>query len=334
MKTSLNQSRYKTPWDKEEKTSPLESFIRDSYHRKYHERHPILAETDEAELLNSYILDKCRFCDSDRIQQYGYTKNGIQRYKCNDCGRTFTVTAGTIFQDHTISVSEWIEFCLNIISYESYSATSRNNRNSNNTTYYWIDKICKLLIHFQDDILLRDTVYLDETFIPVLQSQLKRKADGTLYRGLSRNQMCIGIACDISGHIYCKYEGKGKPSEYKTRKTFIKHIQPCSTLIHDLEKSHRVLVDQLALESITYDSNVIKNLEDADNPLEPINRQCFFLQTFMTSHEGFNRKDLPDLLNLYAFIQNTPGDNLAKVMVLLDKALTTKATLKYRNNTD
>ena len=96
---------------------------------------------------------------------------------------------------------------------------------------------------------------------------IQTKADGLQYRGLSRNQICIGIGCDLSGHIYCTIEGYGKTSSSKTIDAFSHHIEPGSILVHDLEKSYGKLVKELELESEAYYSKPLKGVADKENPL-------------------------------------------------------------------
>ena len=62
--------------------------------------------------------------------------------------------------------------------------------------------------------------------------------NGHLMRGLSRNQIWIGVATDKK-HTVCFVEGFGKPSQKRSYDTFKEHIVPGSTLIHDhLQVSH------------------------------------------------------------------------------------------------
>ena len=48
----------------------------------------------------------------------------------------------------------------------------------------------------QDGIILSGKVYLDETYLKVIKRDVERRSDGKEYRGISRNQICIGIAYD------------------------------------------------------------------------------------------------------------------------------------------
>ncbi|MBR2788044.1 MAG: hypothetical protein IKD94_02665 [Erysipelotrichaceae bacterium] len=116
-----------------------------------------------------------------------------------------------------------------------------------------------------------------------------------------------------------KSEGLGIQTSYKkTYDTFIDHIEKGSTLIHDKERCHNILIEPLSLTSLAYNSKECKNLEDEDNPLQPINDQCNLLKQFLNSHRGFSREYLQDYLNLYAFMNNPPYDKLEKIEYLIN----------------
>ena len=127
------------------------------YQTRYEERHPTISETAEARMINSYIPKKCPFCSSEDFVKIGYDSNGIRRYKCT-CGKKFKPTTGTIFNSRKISVSEWIEYCLNIFRYISLNADSWNNRNAITTSKYWLEKLFLTLDGYQNDIVLSGDV--------------------------------------------------------------------------------------------------------------------------------------------------------------------------------
>ena len=126
-------------------------------------------------------------------------------------------------------------------------------------------------------------------------------------------------------------EGLGKTSSEKTKKAFIEHIEKNSTLIHDEEKSHNILIEELSLKNIAYNSSELKGLDDKDNPLRKINHQCDLLKKFLNSHSGFDRKNLQNYLNLYCFIYNCRKNRLEKVEEFLKLALNKNVSLKYRD---
>lgn len=330
--TFLTSSRRNTPWtSRRNDATPLEAFIDDTAERNYTAKHPLVRESKEDRLLNSYKPSCCPHCSSEIIVKSGRSSTGVNRYKCNKCGRRFNILTGTIFQDHKIPISEWVAFCMNLISYQSFTSISHINLNSYTTTRYWISKIFLLLRNWQNDIILEDKVYIDETYYTVRKSDIERKPDGTNYRGLSKNQMCIGIGCDSNGHVLALLEGFGKTSREKTLRCFNGHIKEKSHLIHDEEKAHKVLVSKYELTEEVHNSRLLKRLSDEENPLNPINQECNQLKRFLHNHRSFIREDMADYLNLFVFIRDRKMSKYEKIEYLLDKAICTRETLKYRD---
>lgn len=105
---------------------------------------------------------------------------------------------------------------------------------------------------------------------------------------------------------------------------------PGSHLIHAREKSHRRLVVELSLTEDTYDSRHLGTSPDEENPLEPANRQCFYVKRLLHAHSGFDRDDLQGWLDLTCIIMNPPSDRLAKAAKVLDRAMLFPNTLRYR----
>lgn len=326
-----SESRKRTPWTDDKKATPLQQYLDGCNLSEYEERHPLLSETGEAGLLNSYPLDRCRFCGSGDIIHYGKTRQGVDRYLCKECGRMFSITTGTIFDSHKIPVSSWLDFMREVFSFQSFKAISRSMRIADSTARYWVEKLFLLLRDSQDSTVLSGDVWIDETYYKVVASDVET-IDGTReYRGLSRNQICIGIGCD-KHRVYCKEEGMGKPSMRRTWDTFSPHIATGSRIIHDGDKSHGKLVTGLGLASVTHNSKELKNLPDEKNPMDPVNEQCMLLKKFFSAHSGFARRYIRDYLNLFAFMMNPPDDTFKKADLLLFRALETPNSLKYRNS--
>ena len=298
------------------------------YQTRYAERHQPIDATGEAEMINYFKPEICPYCGLDSFIKYGRDNNGIDRFKCS-CGKFFKPTTGTIFESRRIGVCEWIEYCLNIFRYVSLNADSWNNRNAISTSKYWLEKLFLTLENTQDDIMLSDTVWLDETYYALMMRDRKRDQNGNLMRGLSRNQICIGVATDRK-HTICFVEGYGKPSQKSSYETFKNHIAPNSKLIHDKEKTHKKLVEKLSLKSVTYSSSDLKGLADSENPLDPVNRIHSLLKMFLNAHSGFSREDIQDYLNLYSFVINPPVDHLEKVEKIINLVFQNPKSLKYR----
>lgn len=328
-KIESKKSRRKTPWDGDSILTPTQTFLKENYDVRYGNHHLKVIDSGEAEMVNSYIPTKCPFCGSEKFKRSGYTDSGVQRYKCI-CGKAFLPTTGTIFDEHKLSISEWMEYCLNLFRHVSITADSWNNKNAFNTSRYWLQKLFLTLEGVQDSIVLGGTVWLDETYYRVRSEDVEHNEDGSKLRGISKNQMRIGVATDKRQSVFL-LEGTGKPSQKGTYTTFKNHIEPKSTLIHDKEPAHKKLVKELALNSISYASKDLKVMLDKDNPLYPVNRAHAILKMFLNAHGGFKRKHMQGYLNLFSLIANPPHEMLEKVELVLNLAFTNPKILRYRN---
>lgn len=323
-------SRRVTPWTGDRSATPLQASIDKWNHRNYERRHPSVSGSGEASLLNTFRLASCRHCGSSNIIRYGHTRTGVYRYRCKDCGKTCNVLTNTIFDSRKIPISEWLDFLLDIFGYSSFNLASKGNRNANNTTKYWMNKVFLVLRSCQSDIILEGDILIDETYYKVRSTDIRRKPSGLEYRGISQNQICIGIACD-KDHVICYLVGHGKPSKKKLYRLFGPQIKQGSHLIHDMEHSHEVLVRRLKLESTTYNSKEAKKLEDSVNPLNQVNQYCRLLKLFLNAHSGFIRSDIQDYLNLFSFMMNPPESKYEKVEKFLNMAISLPILHRYRS---
>lgn len=322
-------SRTKTPWDGEDDLSPLEVGIKKKYLRNFENKHERPSKDDaESAFLNSLKISSCPYCSGTKFIKYGYTKNKVQRYKCLSCNNTFTPITGTLLDSHKLSIFELIEFIISLIHFESFNSASRNNKNSINTTKYRFGKICKVLRNFQNNIILSGKFYLDETYFKVRTKDV-RKVNGKELRGLSINQLCIAAAVDEKNNKLFFLIGHGKPSSRKILEVFLEHITPKSTLIHDSEKAHNLLISALQLNEKRYNSQKLRGIKDVSNPLNTINQEINFLKKFLRQHQGFKRDKTQDLLNVYCFISDQRIDELTKVKILISKLLNCNKTLRY-----
>lgn len=326
--TNRSKSRKRTPWDDLPEPTIVQEFLQMHYVAGYDQRHPKIKDASESKLINSFTLAKCPYCELDDFVRIGFDSNGIRRYKCR-CGKTFKPTTGTIFDSRRIPICEWIEYCLNIFRYVSLNADSWNNQNAISTSKYWLEKLFLTLENSQNNVILSGTVWLDETYYSLMMRERVRDESGRLLRGLSRNQICIGVATDKK-HTICFVEGFGKPSQKRSYDAFKNHIAPGSTLIHDKEKTHKKLVEKLHLKSVSYSSAELKGLADSENPLDTVNRIHCLLKMFLNAHSGFSRDDLQNYLNLYSFVINPPSDHLEKVEKIIKMVFENPKSLKYR----
>lgn len=319
-----------TPWDGigDDDLTPSQIVVRDSHRDVYEFRHRALSEVGDAGFLNGYARDRCPRCGCDRIQRWGREQGGVQRYMCRGCRRTFTPSTGTIFEDHKLPVADWVEFMVQAFGFESLEAMTREDRRSGTTMPWWMAKLFLVLRGVQDGVVLSGEVQIDEKMHPLAA---KDRAGGRAGMGAySKDKVCIAVGCDDAGRSLMVRAGLGKLSKSRCWDAYGGHIERGSTLVHDRENAHSVLVDRLALKSVSYRSADLKGIDDRRNPLSRVNHMHFLLKEFMHRHSGFDRDRIDDWLNLFSVIVNPPDSRLEKAAMVLDRAMSLPVTLPYR----
>ena len=333
MKTKYKDNHWgtslqKLPWDNKNERSPIENLISSTMTEWYNAKHRETSN-EELELINSIIPLRCHHCMSKSIIRFGKCNNGILRYKCKNCNRTFTNLTNTIFDSHKIPISEWLEYLLHLFEFHSIKSSSRDNKNSNSTGKYWLIKVFEVLKDFQNEIVLDGDVVFDETFFTVINSQ-RVANEGKKLRGISRDKICVAVGYDgFRTIILC--ENTSKPSSKSTIDTMINHIKPGSNFIHDDDHSHQMLIQELDLHEKFCKSITQKNLCEKDNPLTPVNKIHSYIKKFMRNHEGFSRDNLQDWMNLISFIINEPENRYEKLKLFLKMAISSPKKVKYRD---
>ena len=324
-----------TPWDgaDEESLPPAQRLVMGWQREQYERLHELGGELD-AEFLNSYERAFCPRCGSERIVMFGHDRRGVRRWRCVACGRTFTPATGTVFEERKLPVVAWAEFLLGIMSYESLAGIARRDRRSPTTPPYQLAKLFMVLDGIQDGVVLSGRVQIDEMMYAVPAADAVLDASGRRQPGAySRNNTCVAIACEErdGGSSVFRVLGRGKPSGERARAAYCPHLARGLELVHDRENSHRAVVRELGLVSEAHDSREIKRLPDSENQLWKVNRLCFLLRLFLDGHSGFDRANFAGWLDLFSVMMNPPEDRLEKVAMVLDRAMSSPNTLRYRD---
>lgn len=317
------------PWEEDEAVTASEQLISSTVKEWYDAKHRKVS-ADEISLTNGIAIESCPYCNSEKFIRSGHYGNGIQRYKCKECGRRFSPLTNTIFEDRKIPISEWIEYLLHLFEFHSIKTSARDNRNADTTGKYWLIKVFSVLEDIQNDVKLRGNIYIDEMFFSVIKRETVTK-DNKALRGISRNKIAVAVGFDNHRHYILKVEYTSKPSDKSTWEAYGSHIVPGSHLIHDGEKSHGILIRKLNLTSEVYSTDLTRGMPDSDNPLYPINRIHYLAKRFMREHGGYNRDNLQDWMNLIWFLLSEPDNRYEKVSKFIDLAISSPKRVKYRD---
>ena len=161
------------------------------------------------------------------------------------------------------------------------------------TAFEWRHRVLATVAGHQDRIVLRDTVWVDETYVNDID--LSKGYGQARKRGLPRQKLCICVAIDIHKNPVAVVCGHGKRSSARIRKAMGGRIAPRSLLIHDLERAHGALVSECSLGSEAHRADV--NDPVYLERMEMVNDLCSWLKRYLWRFTGMSHRNLQAYLD-------------------------------------
>ena len=209
--------------------------------------------------LEDYLTEKrfsggrvCPICGGTHVQRNGRRSNGVQKFICKDCGKTFSIRKNTIFNGTRKSLSVWIEYLNCMADGLSLDKCAERCGITHSTAFTWRHKILDALREGTGTTELYGIVEADETFVPVsYKGNRQLFAAGTLdrtarsrggenhTRGLSDELVCVPCAVDRNGNAVSKVAKLGKCSIKALAEVLGGHVHPDATLCTDKDASYR-----------------------------------------------------------------------------------------------
>ncbi|AGF56563.1 transposase-like protein [Clostridium saccharoperbutylacetonicum] len=111
------------------------------------------------------IIEKCPTCESKHYIKYGSFK-GIQRYKCKECGKTFSNITKSLWSYSKKDSSKWIKFTEYVLERKSLRFCSEKLEISLVTAFYWRHKVLQGLNYESVPSNLSGDVHIAKKLIP------------------------------------------------------------------------------------------------------------------------------------------------------------------------
>lgn len=96
MNNKYNKKSIRTyPFNSGELT-PEEKLFKNTLDEWYSAKHRSVSK-EEIAFINSLKIKSCPYCGPAQFIKDGHRKDGTQKYKCSECGKSFTPLTNTIF---------------------------------------------------------------------------------------------------------------------------------------------------------------------------------------------------------------------------------------------
>lgn len=123
-----------------------------------------LSEIFGKSLYEKRVIEECPHCSSNEIIKYGNYKNG-QRYRCKNCGRTFSKRTNTSFYYSKKSPEMWARYIELMLKRQTLEECAKELGISVPTAFYWRHKILFTLSKTSEARELRNTVNMSKILI-------------------------------------------------------------------------------------------------------------------------------------------------------------------------
>ncbi len=191
----------------------------------------------------------CPHCHSHKVLKNGH-KDRIQRFRCKDCGKTFTYSNNTIIFSTKKDMKQWEKYCECLIHKFSLRKCAEIVGISLPTAFHWRHKILDALQNMQNDTNLSGVVEADETFFPVsfkgqkkenfsIPRESRQRGHSNSVRGLSQEQVCVPCIVNHEGMSIGKISNLGKPNVHDLGKIINDRVVKGSVFVTDSLKSYQ-----------------------------------------------------------------------------------------------
>lgn len=221
---------------------------------------------EQAGAINGIVPRTRPKCGSKEMRRDGVRTGGIRRYRCGECGKRFVPTAGTLLDGHRLPLKTIAKFVRDILSRFSPYAACIDCGISMTTGKFLLWKMLEVLDGICQNKMLSGLVLADETYVKKRRSDPETKPDGQLYRGLSRNLICIGTVCALR-HTIMEALGEAKPDESEMTGFPKRRMDLESTLVHDRERLRLEFAETLFEKDVGFKADDLKALPDGKDPI-------------------------------------------------------------------
>ena len=214
---------------------------------------PVVNQGRVADIIETAVAGQlhCPRCQGSSLYRHG-VRNGLQRFRCRACGRTFNSLTGTPLA-RLRHKDKWLDYADCLLDSRSVRKAASRVEVAKNTSMRWRHRF---LARTKDDRppCLSGIAEADETFLLEshkgarnLERPARKRGGSASKRGLSHEQVCILVTRDRSGATHDFVTGRGP----LTARQLARHLPPVlatdTLLVTDGNHAYRTFARQAGI---------------------------------------------------------------------------------------
>ena len=193
----------------------------------------------------------CPRCQGKQLYRHG-TKNGLQRFRCRGCGRTFNSLTGTPLA-RLRHKDKWLAYCGGMLESWSVRRAAAEVDVAKNTSWRWRHRLLNLT-RTDRPACLTGIAEADETFLleskkgaRKLNRPARKRGGKASTPGISKEHVCILVARDRSGQTCDAVTGRGPVTLAQLREHLQPILAPDTLLVTDANKAYQAFAQKTGI---------------------------------------------------------------------------------------
>jgi len=269
-----------------------------------------LTKNSNAKIISNF-KGKNLFCHNCgcKIYKNGKTKNGVQKYICSGCKKTFSETTNTTTYHSKLPFEIWKNVIDNLLNGFSVRRIAEENNISVLTSFRLRHKVLNSLESFIDNIKLSGSIQSDEKYVSINlkgtkpnkmpRFSKKRTSTKSPYTGISHHKICIVSSIDENDNLLLKITGLGRCTTQMIEDSLGKKIKNATDISADSASAYQKFCKAHNLKLKTVPSGFYSNNETNIAEINGVHSQ---LETWFSKFRGISTRHLQEYLNWFAYI--------------------------------
>jgi len=253
----------------------------------------------------------CIHCGGTHVIKHG-RKNGVQRFRCRDCEKTFNDRTMTPLANSHVSLEQWIDYAKCMIMGLSIRKSATICQVSVKTSFYMRHRLLDAVRNFQGIGEVSGIVEMDETFLPEsfkgnhkksgfkMPRKSRKRGKQVKKRGISNEQVCMATAVDRQGNIIFEMTNKGRIRTADLERLYKGRLDPNALICTDSHKSYITFAKGHVAEHIRIASGKHKN---GVYHISHVNSLHSKFKKWIDRFNGVATKYLPNYLHWFKWLQ-------------------------------